>query len=237
MWTRPVIKPIGEARSDVDIILELSSRLGLEDNLFDRGHEACMEWIFKPSGVDISVLKDNPGGMFLDNTETTPYLKYEDGGFPTPSGKMEFTSLVLKELGFDPLPVYTEPEMSPISTPGIARKFPLVLNTGSRLPMFIHSRTFRLAWTAELRKGPMVDIHPKDAEVRGLQQGDKVALSTPRGTLHVLANLTMSIMPGVVSMYHAYPQADVNTLIAPEYLDPISGFAGFKSLLCQLSRI
>jgi len=37
-----------------------------------------------------------------------------------------------------------------------------------------------------------------------------------------------------VNMYHGYPEADVNELIEPDYLDPISGFPGYKSLLCEV---
>ena len=35
----------------------------------------------------------------------------------------------------------------------------------------------------------------------------------------------------------AYPDADVNTLIEGDYLDPISGFPGYKSLLCAVKRV
>ena len=40
---------------------------------------------------------------------------------------------------------------------------------------------------------------------------------------------------GVVSVYHGLPGADINQLIDPDYRDPISGFPGFKSLLCQIT--
>jgi anaerobic selenocysteine-containing dehydrogenase len=82
----------------------------------------------------------------------------------------------------------------------------------------------------------MVDINPIDAENRGISAGDTVSLSTQRGSIQVKANLTEMTPPGVVNMYHAYPQADVNTLIEPDYLDPISGFPGFKSLLCEVKK-
>ena len=51
------------------------------------------------------------------------------------------------------------------------------------------------------------------------------------------ANLTEIVPPGVVSMYHGYPEANVNLLIEPNYRDPISGYPGFKSLLCQVKRV
>jgi anaerobic selenocysteine-containing dehydrogenase len=83
----------------------------------------------------------------------------------------------------------------------------------------------------------MVDINPKDAQERGIFQGDWVDLCTGRGSVRVRANLTEIVLPGVASMYHAYPQADVNLLIEPDYLDTISGYPGFKSLLCEVRKI
>jgi hypothetical protein len=37
-------------------------------------------------------------------------------------------------------------------------------------------------------------------------------------------------------MYHGFPSADANELIDPEYRDPISGYPGYKSLLCEVSK-
>ena len=42
--------------------------------------------------------------------------------------------------------------------------YPFIINTGSRLPMFIHTRTFRLPWTKSLRPDPAADINREDAE-------------------------------------------------------------------------
>jgi anaerobic selenocysteine-containing dehydrogenase len=82
----------------------------------------------------------------------------------------------------------------------------------------------------------MADMNPRDAKDRGIDQEDWVSLSTPRGSLKVRANLTEMVPPGVVNMYHDDPEASVNLLIEPDYLDPISGYPGFKSLLCEVKR-
>jgi anaerobic selenocysteine-containing dehydrogenase len=221
----------------VDIVIELSKRLIPEDTLMAEGHEACMEWIFAPSDVRISELKNHPGGMPLSGRPKTPYEKYREAGFPTPSGKMEFTSQVLQEFDLDPLPVYREPSQSPVSQPELAKQYPLILTTGARLPMFIHSRTFRVPWLRRLRPDPMVDINPADARSRNLEPNEWVNLATTRGAIRVRANVTEYVPPGVVNMIHDFPSADVNELIDPDYRDPISGYPGFKSLLCQVEKI
>jgi anaerobic selenocysteine-containing dehydrogenase len=237
IWTDPVIQPLGDSRSDADIIQDMAKCLQVDDPLLLKGHKAWIEWMLKPAGIKMSELEKNAGKYLFKGKGPTPYEKYKKNGFHTPSGKMEFTSSVLKEAGMDPLPVFREPLISPVSTPDTAKTFPLILTTGARLPMFIHSQTFRLPWTKKLRPGhPSVDINPRDAQDREISAGDEILLQTPRGSIRAGANLTEVVPPGVVSMYHAYPTADVNLLIDPDYRDPISGFPAFKSLLCQVKK-
>jgi anaerobic selenocysteine-containing dehydrogenase len=135
------------------------------------------------------------------------------------------------------LPVYTPPKHSREATPELAKEYPFILNTGSRLPMFVHTRTFRLSWTRSLRPDfPSADLNPADAARLNLKQGDAVRLATPKGAIEVKVNLTEMVQPGVVHMYHGYAAADVNTLLDADYLDPLSGYPGFKSALCKVER-
>jgi hypothetical protein len=38
-------------------------------------------------------------------------------------------------------------------------------------------------------------------------------------------------------MYHGHAAADVNRLFDADYLDPLSGFPGFKSVLCKVEKV
>jgi hypothetical protein len=51
------------------------------------------------------------------------------------------------------------------------------------------------------------------------------------------ANLTEVVPPGVVNAYHGQADVEINHLMDPDYRDPISGFPGFKSLLCQIEKV
>lgn len=264
--TKPVIEPIGESRSDTDIIFGLAQKLGLPYQDYDGvsagggtpppdlggflpngapdfgdAFDAALDWILEPSGITMAELKKHPGGMPVPNPIPITYKKYEKNGFSTPSGKMEFVSSITERHadreGIDGLPIYNEPKLSPVSTPDVAAQYPLVLGTGTRLPMFIHSRLFRVPWTRSLRRDAMVDLNPVDAAKYGIAQGDLVELSTPYGAVQVRANVTELAGLGVAHMYHDYPEADVNTLLPGDYLDPISGFPGFKSSLCAVKKI
>ncbi|MDR0649146.1 MAG: molybdopterin-dependent oxidoreductase [Synergistaceae bacterium] len=237
----PVIEPLYESRSDVDIIIDLAKRLCPDDPLFKQGYRATLDWILSPSGLTVDELEKSPGGMFLKNPINPPERKYESGA-RTPSGKIEFKSTVLEKYGerpgFESLPVYNPPKYSPDASPDMAKEYPFILNTGSRLPMFIHSRVNHLSWTRSLRANhPAADVNPEDARRLNIAQNDGLRLSTPFGSIEVRANLTEMVMKGVVHMYHGWGSADVNTLFEGDYLDPISGFPGFKSSLCKIERI
>jgi anaerobic selenocysteine-containing dehydrogenase len=242
IFTQPAIPPLHDSRSDVDIIYELAARLGLGDPLFKAGYEASVDWILEPSGISVAELKKHPGGMFVPNPMKLPEKKYLKQGFKTPSGRMEFKSKVLEKYegrpGFEALPVYTPPKYSRESAPELAQEYPFILNTGSRLPMYVHTRTFRLTWTNSLRPNhPAADISPVDAARLGIKQDDTIRISTPKDAIVVKANLTQMVQPGVIHMFHGHSEADVNVLFEGDYLDPLSGFPGFKSALCKVEKV
>ncbi|MCL5124628.1 MAG: molybdopterin-dependent oxidoreductase [Deltaproteobacteria bacterium] len=242
IFTQPAIAPLYDSRADTDIIYELAARFGLDDPLLHAGYEASVGWILEPSGISVADLEKHPGGMFVPNPVRPPEKKYLKQGFKTPSGKMEFKSRVLEKYegkpGFEALPVYTPPKYSKELTPELAHEYPFILNTGARLPMYVHTRTFRLSWTNSLRPNhPAADINPYDAARLGLQQDETIRISTSRDAIVVKANLTQMVQPGVIHMYHGDATADVNTLFEGDYLDPLSGYPGFKSALCKVEKV
>jgi anaerobic selenocysteine-containing dehydrogenase len=241
IFTQPAIPPLYDSRPDVEIIYELAARLGLDDPLFKAGYEASVDWILEPSGISVAELKKHPGGMFAPNPMKLTGKKYLERGFETPSGKMEFKSSVLEKYngraGFEALPVYRPPKYSREATPDLVKEYPFVLNTGSRLPMYVHTRTFRLSWTNALRPNhPAADISPADAARLGIKQDEIIRITTPKDAIVVKANLTEMVQPGVIHMYHGHSEADVNLLFEGDYLDPLSGFPGFKSALCKIEK-
>ncbi len=240
IYTQPAIEPLYESRSDADIIFDLGQRLKMDDPLFEAGYEASLDFILEPSGITVAELKKHPGGMPVPGAGKVPEKKYLAKGFATPSGKVEFRSLVLEKYAadydYDALPVYHPPKHSAERTPELAKEYPLIFNTGSRLPMFIHSRTFRVPWTRSLSPAAAADIHPEDAQPLNIAQDDDIKISTPKGSVCVKANLTLLARKGVVHLYHAFPGVEVNSLFEADYLDPISGFPGFKALLCKIEK-
>ncbi len=242
IFTQPAIPPLFDSRPSAQIIYELANKLGIDDPLFRAGYEASIDWILEPSGITVAELKKHPGGMFVPKPEPYFEKKYIKTGFKTPTGKMEFKSAVLEKYagkpGHEALPVYQHPTLSREASPELAKEYPFVLNTGSRLPMFVHTRTYRLSWTSSLRPNfPSADLNAEDALRLGIKQNDTIRIATPKDSIVVKANLTQTIQPGIVHMYHGHPHADVNVLFEGNYLDPLSGYPGFKTALCKIEKV
>ena len=231
---QPVVEPVGEARGDMEWMWDLAKRLGMGADFWNGDVTATLNWQLEPLGVQAADLMKAPEGMVISppRPKEPPTAKPV---FKTPSGKFELKSSILEAAGFDGLPTYKEPPEGPVAAPQTAEKFPLIFNTGSREPMYTHSRHRNNPRLRELQPDPKADIHPIDAQARGIRQGEDVLVETPAGAITVKANITQMARPGVVHVYHGWPQADVNMILA-RTLDPISGFPAFKSQLCQVRK-
>jgi anaerobic selenocysteine-containing dehydrogenase len=233
---QPAVSPPGECRPEFDIYAALAQRLGFGDLFWDGSFEKCVDHILEPMKITFNDLKQHPEGIKL-NFQPRPEKHYEKTGFATASGKVEIASSVLAEHGIDPLPVYQEPPESPLSRPDLAAAYPLVLTSGARVMAYTHSQFRNIPRLRKLMPEPLVDINPADAAPRKIKTGNMVTITSPRGSIRMKANVTDSILAGVVSIPHHWPaEANANLLVDDKTLDPISGFLPCKSQLCQVTK-
>ncbi len=233
------IEPLGESKNDIIILTELSKKLGIDDEMLNMTYDEYMDYMIEPTGVTLEELRENKNNPIMArNIGTYKEKKYETEGFNTPSGKVEFVSNILakysKTHGYDSLPKYKS--FQDIYPEYENNEYPMIMNTGSRRPQFMHSRTYRMDWIKNLEEAAFVDISLRDAERYGIKQGDKVVISTLKGSIEAVANVTIVSQEGVLSMYHGNPDADVNILMDKDFLDPISGYPGFKCFPCKISK-
>jgi anaerobic selenocysteine-containing dehydrogenase len=234
----PAIEPVGETWPEFKIYAELAERLGLKDLFWGGDIIKCFNYMLEPTGITVEDLRKAPNGTIECPVPVREAKHYLINGFQTPSGKVEIWSSTLEKYGYDPLPVYNEPVESPLSRPDLAKSYPLVLTTGARTISYTHSQHRNLKKLRKLVPEPLLEIHPSDAEIRGIQSGDMVAVSSPRGIVKVKANVTDNILSGVVHLPHHWPdEANANILCDDIHLDPISGFPAFKSQLCQVAKL
>ena len=246
-YRRPIVAPKGEARPDGEIFLQLGVRLGMADQFWNG--DLAASWAEAAEGIPEEIRRevyDNPDGVvvyaeaiedLVENGFMDADRLYRLRGFRTRSGKVEFDSIELREAGHDGLPIYREPAESPISTPALAVDYPLVLTSGARTKFDTHSQHNTIERMRRAIPHPLAEIHPDDAAPRGIENGDHVMVSSPRGAVRFLAKVTDRIKPGVVHCTHGRNDANINELTDDRHLDPISGFPPFKSLLCEVERV
>jgi anaerobic selenocysteine-containing dehydrogenase len=233
---------VGECKSDEEIFVELARRMKLPVGTETVEDVLDAQLAAGDIGMTFDELKQRG---FVK--KPMKYRKFENGGFKTPTGKIELYSTRLKALGYSPLPYYEEPPESPISSPDVARDYPLVLTTGGRIPFFFNSEHRQIANLRKARRYPLVEIHPATAARHDIVNGDWVWIETRRGRIRQKAKLTPGIDPRVIHVEHGwwFPEepapdygvwkSNVNLLTdnQPPY-DPAMGTYQLRALLCRI---
>jgi formate dehydrogenase major subunit len=207
------VPPPGAARGDLEILIELSERLGLPTKF--RTAEDVMQEIVQvtPSwagatyprlqgaGLQYPVpTRDHPGTDFLFADE-----------FPTTDGKALM------------VPVEYAP---PVELPD--DEYPFVMNTGRQLYHWHTGTMTRRASGLDAREPtPVVEIHPDDAAKMGVSEGDLIRLTSRRNTMVSAARVSERVAPGQVFVPFHFREAAANLLTNP-ILDPYAKMAELK---------
>ena len=235
---------IGECKADEEIFVELARRMKLP--VGTESVEEVLNSQLARGGLNMTFAQLKEKGSV---TVPFKYRKYEDGGFKTPTGKIELYSTRFKEMGYAPLPFYEEPPESPISRPDVCEDYPLVLTTGARIPYFFNSEHRQIENLRKAHRHPTAEIHPETAARYGITKGDWMWIETPRGRIRQRAKITDGIDPRVIAAQHGwwFPEdpppeygvwkSNVNLLTdnQPPY-DPAMGTYQLRALLCRVSR-
>lgn len=230
-----VIEPLGECWPDWRFWCELGRRMGYADLFPWQTDEEVIEHWLKPTGLTIKQLAEqNPVGVFFAEKR---YNMAQKGEFKTPSGKIELYSPTLAEHGYDPLPVYVEPSQSPVSSPELARQYPLILTTGARILEYTHTQMRNVPRLRQQAPEPIAEVHPDTARKYGIADGDTIAVETRKGRIEIKVRVTEDLLPGVVSIPHGWAEANANLLTEFEPRDPVTGYTQLKVLLCRIRKL
>jgi anaerobic selenocysteine-containing dehydrogenase len=195
----PSIEPLGEALPNSEIFRRLATRMGLDEPMFRDDDVTLIRQALGSSsgrleGVTFEALVEK--GWSRLNLPT-PYLPYAEGGFTTPSGKCEFYSARMADMGLDPLPAFTPPYEFPEEVPALAERYPLTL-ISSPAHQFLNSTFVNVESLRRAAGEPECLLHPVDAERRGIAVGARVVVHNDRGAFTAVARVEDGIRPGVV---------------------------------------
>lgn len=235
---RTPVKPMGEAREDWRIALELGSILDTPEHFFNGDPVAACDSILRTWGTDYRTAQRNlPALTPVQSRKQEPY-KYEKGllrpdgrpGFNTPSGKIELSSLLTKKLGFGTIPLYKEPWQP-------TRDYPIKLINGTRAPYITHSKTRSdCPYLLEIEPMSTVDINPKDAASRGIREGDRIVIRNRWGEAHARARVSIIVPPGTAGMQYGWRGNQNSQVLIPRQFDPLSGYAPYFETCVQITK-
>ncbi len=250
--SKQAIEPPGEARPNVWLFGQLAQRMGFTDACFrDTPEEMIRQALAigedghsKNANMEHITFEDleREGHIplaFYSDPEKRPFLPYTSGPVPTPSGKIEFFSETLAAAGADGLPAFVPPIESRWGD--TAKKFPLEL-LARKSDNYMNSTFANLPGhrKMEARTSQRIEIHPTDAESRGVAEGELVRVFNDRGSLDLTAMLNASLPPGVVAARLDWAKlhpdgANINALTS-ERLTDIGRGATFYSTLVEVAK-
>lgn len=118
----------------------------------------------------------------------------------------------------------------------VNQKFPLILSTGRILSQYNAGtqtrRTANLAWYDEDR----LEIHPHDAEDRGIRSGDWVGIQSRAGETVLRASITERMQPGVVYTTFHFPESGTN-VITTDNSDWATNCPEYKVTAVQVMKV
>ncbi len=193
------IEPLAEAKPNTEVFRLLAEKMGFKEECFkdsdeDIAAQALESKHERMAGINLESLKKE--GFKRLNLPAN-YAPFKEGNFPTPSGKCEFYSQSLADLGMDPLPAYIAPRESKLSSPLLAQKYPLAI-ISPPAHNFLNSSFANLPSFLRSEKEPWLEIHPDDAGLRGIKDGDYAKIFNDRGAFTARARVSERARPGVV---------------------------------------
>ena len=177
------VAPPGHALRNAEIFRRLAADMGYDEQALQEGDGALIEQLLAPTGVTWDELA-RAGTVRL---YAEPRVQF-DGGFPTPSGRIELASASAEADGHPRLP---EPSVDEPPPPGYLR----LLSPASP---WLMNATFGNDRKLRHRIGPAsVALHPSEAAGRGLRKGDPVTLRNATGALRLEVEISDAVPPGV----------------------------------------
>ena len=187
MLNRPAVAPLGQARSNAAIFRALAARMGYTEACFSDSDETMALSAFRADAVDLSELQTR--GWSRVRSADAPFA---DGGFPTPSGKAWADT---PGLG---VPDHLPNRESVQSAPDLAKDYPLAM-ISPPARHFLNSSFVNVASLRAAEREPRLEMHPQDAQARGITSGDAVQVFNQRGEYLCVADVNGRARPGVVN--------------------------------------
>lgn len=213
----------GDARQDLWIIQQMAQGLGL-DWSYEHPRDVFAEMrtvMDSIKGITWARLEREDAVTYPVTHEDEPGHEIIFGdGFPTKSGRGRFVPAGL---------------IPPDEVPDA--EYPFILTTGRILEHWHTGAMTRRAHALDaLEPAAIAALAPADLDRLGLAAGDRVKISTRRGTIELQTRADDAVSPGMISMPFCYAEAAAN-LLTNDALDPFGKIPEFKYCAARIERV
>ncbi len=241
-YNEKCVEAPGEAIPNQDIFRRLAERMGFTEDNFKWSDSECLEnyvdWDAPAcEGIDLEYLRQH-GYARLNVGTRDDRAPHKNGNFPTPTGKCHFqvegaTNFVAGPFrqmyeGFQPgealdsLPDYVASRETPQTNPKLAERYPLNI-ISPKSHGFINSSYANMETKLKVQGEQFVLINARDADLRNVQNGDKVRVFNDRGAFEGVAQITDDVNSGLVVATLGYwrqlNKGTVNCVSSAELVD------------------
>jgi len=222
---RGAVVPPGEARHDIDIMVALADRMGVD--LGTNEPEALWD--------ELRSLSPLHAGMSYERLDAAGGLQWPCPTLEHPGSPFLHGWLWADDLdGREPAPFSVVEHEGPKEA--LTEEFPLRLTTGRSLDSYntgVQSNGF----TSPIRYGEKLDLNPADAAALAIGDGERVKVSSPRGSVEMAVRLQPDIPVGLTfTTYHFPDLVDINKLTNDAW-DRRSGTSEFKAAAIRIDKL
>ena len=222
---RPAVPPPGQARADIDILAALANRMGAN-------------W-GQPSAQDLwdelRSLSPVHQGMTWDRLESEGGLQWPCPDETHPGSPFLHGWLWEPDLGSrPPAPFSVVHHEGPKE--GLTEEFPLRLTTGRVLDSY-NTGVQSDGFNSPIRSGDALDVNPADAAQLGVVDGERVRVTSPRGSVEMRVRIQSDLPVGLVFATFHFPELVDLNLLTNDAWDPRSGTAEFKAASIRIDKL
>lgn len=243
-FNMPSIAPLGEAKSNWDVMRLLADGMGYDEPWLRESGEEVIRGVLdatrpnNPYLAEITFERLQAEGTVPLSFALGKEIPFADGMFPTPSGKLELLSERMLTEGIDCLPQYQPPPEFGKHNTAPGRHAKLTLLSGASHHYVSSSLANQPSLMAKEGE-PFVELHPEDAAERGVVNGTYVIVENERGWCELRVVVTDDVPRGVAvapkGPWARLSRAGRNiNWTTPDALGDIAGQSTFHSNLVEI---
>jgi anaerobic selenocysteine-containing dehydrogenase len=228
--TEPVIKPLGEAKSNFELFRLLSEKMSFQEHgLLQNADERIKEIVSTMDGVPADYQVDMKRSTWFQSDKI-----YQANHFLTGKARFKFSI----ETAAPTVPrIACLMEARDFDHPDLKSRYPFMMMTPPSAKML--NSTFGESYTKEYGE---ILIHPETAKVKGILNGELVRVYNQRGEHIRIAKVTEDTQPGLLiaeAIYwnsHSAPHLSVNVLTSQATTDLGEGGV-FHEIRVQIEKV